>query len=101
MIQVEYGKVEMITPMDDDGSTVVRSSTLHEGIEKDVKVRYEIRVRVESETEVLTEFLKFRDETKDKAKAEFRIEHTNAANLQGFFYIVKCWTELDTKVNIR
>ena len=93
-IDVKYGRVERISKIDGIGSKMIQSATLHNGNETDVKTRLEIRVRVESEKDVLTEFIKFRAETKNMTKAEFRIEHTAIGNKEGFFYVVKCWTEV-------
>jgi hypothetical protein len=94
MPEIKYGRVERESKIDGVGSKMIQSATLHNGNETDVKTRFEIRVRVTSEKDVLTEFLRFRVETKDMAKAEFRIEHTAIGNQQGFFYVVKCWTEV-------
>ena len=80
--------------MDVNGSEMIESATVHDGNMTDVKTRFEIRIKVQSEKDVLTEFLKFRAETKDMTKAEFRIEHTAIGNKDGYFYIVKCWTEI-------
>lgn len=93
-IDVKYGRVERTSKIDGIGSKMIQSATLHNGNETDVKTRLEIRVRVESEKDVLTEFMKFRAETKNMTKAEFRIEHTAIGNKEGFFYVVKCWTEV-------
>lgn len=80
--------------MDSAGSKMIQSATMHNGNETDVKTRFEIRVRVENEKDVLTEFIRFRNETQHMTKAEFRIEHTAIGNKDGFFYVVKCWTEV-------
>lgn len=92
-MDIKYGKVERINTIDGVGSKMIQSATMHNGHETDVKTRFEIKVRVTSEKEVLEEFLRFRSETESKSKAEFRIEHTAIGNEQGFFYVVKCWTE--------
>lgn len=94
MKEIKYGKVERESKIDGVGSKMIQSATLHNGNETDVKTRFEVRVRVESEKDVLTEFLRFRAETKDMTKAEFRVEHTAIGNKDGFFYIIKCWTEV-------
>lgn len=94
MKEIKYGKVERESTIDGVGSKMIQSATLHNGNETDVKTRFEVRVRVESEKDVLTEFLRFRAETKDMTKAEFRVEHTAIGNKDGFFYIIKCWTEV-------
>lgn len=94
MDNIKYGRVERTSKIDGVGSKMIQSATLHNGNETDVKTRFEVRVRVESEKDVLTEFIKFRTETKNMTKAEFRIEHTAIGNKEGFFYVVKCWTEV-------
>lgn len=91
---LKYGKVERESSIDGVGSKMIQSATLHNGNETDVKTRFEIRVRVKDEKAVLTEFIKFRMETEHMTKAEFRIEHTAIGNKDGFFYVVKCWTEV-------
>lgn len=94
MDKIKYGRVERESSIDGVGSKMIQSATMHNGNETDVKTRFEMRVRVESEKEVLEEFLRFRAETRDMTKAEFRIEHTAIGNKDGFFYVVKCWTEI-------
>lgn len=91
---IKYGKVERESSIDGVGSKMIQSATLHNGNETDVKTRFEMRVRVTNEKDVLEEFLRFRIETRDMTKAEFRIEHTAIGNKDGFFYVVKCWTEI-------
>ncbi len=91
---IKYGKVERESSIDGVGSKMIQSATLHNGNETDVKTRFEMRVRVSNEKEVLEEFLRFRAETRNMTKAEFRIEHTAIGNKDGFFYVVKCWTEI-------
>ena len=93
-MEVKYGRVERTSKIDGIGSKMIQSATMHNGNETDVKTRFEIRVKVESEKDVLTEFIKFRTETKNMTKAEFKIEHTAIGNKDGFFYVVKCWTEV-------
>jgi hypothetical protein len=96
-MDIQYGKSERITKMDDNGSVMIESATLHDGVETDVKTRFEIRVRVTSEKDVLTQFLQWRSDTKFMTKAEFRIEHTAIGNKEGYFYVVKCWTEINKR----
>lgn len=94
MDKIKYGKVERTSTIDGVGSKMIQSATMHNGNETDVKTRFEMRVRVTSEKDVLEEFLRFRIETRDMTKAEFRVEHTAIGNEQGFFYVIKCWTEV-------
>lgn len=93
--QPQFGKVERTTTLDDNGSTLTESASIHDGHEIDVKTRFEMRVKVQSEKDVLTEFLRFRAETEKMTKTEFRIEHTAPGNEHGYFYVVKCWTEVN------
>ena len=79
---------------DTDGNKVTMAYPIVNGQAIEVRKRYEIRVRVNSDKEELEEYIKFRTQTKDKLKAEFRIEHTAIGNEQGFYYIVKCWTDV-------
>ncbi len=73
------------------------SYTLVNGHETDIRRHYEMRVRVHSEKEELAEYLRFRDQTRAMTKVEFRIEHTAIGNEQGFYYVIKCWTDVITK----
>ena len=91
---IKYGRVERESTIDGVGSKLIQSATLHNAKETDVKTRFEMRVKVTDEKQVLTEFIKFRAETSGMTKAEFRIEHTALGNQQGHFYVVKCWTEM-------
>lgn len=91
---MRYGKYFEESTLDEEGSIVTRETTMVNSEPTDVKKRYEMRVRVHDEKEELTEFLKFRAETKDKPKCEFRIEHTAIGNQQGFYYVIKCWNEI-------
>lgn len=77
-----YGKVSTIVVTDD---------TLRNGKIVDRRNRYEVRVRVSSAQEELTEFLKFRDETKELKEAEFRVERTKLGDELGYWDIIKCW----------
>lgn len=83
-MEIQYGTITKVTTYVDSKPT-------------DVKEIPEVRVKVVNEQEVLTEFMKFRDETRDMRKAQFRVEHTEAAEKAGHYYIVKTWAELYTK----
>lgn len=67
--------------------------TLRDGQVVDAKQHYEVRVRVNSHEEELTAYLQFRDQTKDQKSCEFRIEHTMNGDKEGYWDIVKCWTQ--------
>lgn len=88
---IQYGKKIETTQLDEEGSTVTNETTMMDFKPVDNRQRFEIRVKVGSEKEELTEFLRFRDETRNMRNAEFRIEHTGKANEQGFWYVVKCY----------
>lgn len=91
---VKYGKIEQHKPMDANGSKLIETWTMHDGNETDTKTKFEIRVRIHNEKELLAEFMKWRAETGHMTNAEFRIEHTAIGNKEGFYYAVKCWTEV-------
>lgn len=91
---MKYGKYFEEQTLDQEGSTVTRETTVVNGEHTDIKKRFEVRIRVRDEKEELTEYLRFRDETKAMAKCEFRIEHTAIGNTQGFYYVIKCWNEI-------
>jgi hypothetical protein len=89
---IRYGKKTETTQLDNNGSFVVSESTIMDYQPVDQRQKFEIRVKVHSDQEELTEFLKFRTETKKMRNAEFRIEHTNKANQEGAWYVVKIYT---------
>ena len=88
---IQYGKKLDTIPLDSEGSFLVDETTVMDFVPVDTRQRFEIRVRVKSEQEELTEFLRFRDETRHMRNAEFRIEHTGKANAEGCWYVVKCY----------
>lgn len=90
----DYGKVKRTSEIDGVGSKMIQSATLHEGKETGVKTSFEIRVKVTNEKQLLMEFMDFRAHTKNMVDASFRIEHTAGGNKDGYFYAVKCWTEV-------
>jgi len=89
---IQYGKKFDTVQLDGEGSFMTNEETVMDFKPVDTRQRFEIRVKVANEKEELTEFLRFRDETRNMRNAEFRVEHTGKANAEGYWYIVKCYT---------
>lgn len=81
-----YGK-ELLTRIHPDGSVEQTETTIRNWEEVSSKREFQHRVHVQSEDQVLAEFIKFRKDHKDNGHA-FYIENT-----QKGMYIVKCWVE--------
>ena len=89
---IQYGKKINTYQLDEEGSFMIDETTVIDFKPVDNRQRFEIRVRVHNEKEELTEYLRFRDETRNMRNAEFAIEHTGKANAEGAYYIVKKYT---------
>ena len=91
-MDVQFGKIVERTQLDNEGSYIETESTILNYEPVDEKQRFEVRVKVRSEQDELTEYLRFRDETRHMRNAEFGIEHSGKANTEGAYYIVKKYT---------
>lgn len=93
----KYGTVVDTTQIDDNGSEMELERTFKDGVVvPPTRRRYAIRVKVHNDQEELTEHLKFKDEAKQGQKYDIatRLERSRVGDQQGFYYFVKCWTEL-------
>ncbi len=93
---MQFGKEEIITQLDDEGSTVTEERHIvNFKTNYPVRKRYERKVRVKDKKEEMTEYLKFSDSLDGTKKdPSFRIESSKHGEENGYYYIVKCWTEL-------
>lgn len=91
-MEIQYGKETIVVELDEMGSSMTDEVTLMDFNRVDNRQRFEIRVKVHSPQEELTEFLKFAEDTRNLSNAEFRIERTARANADGAWYIVKVFT---------
>jgi len=94
---MNYGKKEVIIALDDDnGSTKTISSSYREGaVIGNVRERYEIRHKVNSDLEEFAQFNAFYKEyTNDPSMldVEFRVEGRN--NTDGKRFTVNCYTRI-------
>jgi len=89
---MEYGKIKTTTETED--GSITNEQTLMGSRVVDIRQRYELRSKVLSEQQELTAWLKFRDETRDLKIVEFRVEHTEQGDQQGFWYVVCVWTRI-------
>lgn len=80
-----YGK-EIQTRAHPDGSVEQTENTIRNWDTTSTRTEYQHRVLVQSEDQILSEFIKFRKDHKDGHA--FYIENTTKG-----MYIVKCWTE--------
>lgn len=87
-----YGKHIMTTHLDDNGSTLTTTKG-YRPVGEYVTNRYEIRVKVRNEKEELEQYLAFQKEKLGKKYPEFKIETSHTGDQEGFYYVVKAWTE--------
>lgn len=87
---MNYGRVKTVVKLEDGDFT--NEQVLMGGKVVDAHQRYEVRSRVLSEQQELTAWLKFRDETRGYKTVEFKVEHTDQGDKDGFWYVVCCWT---------
>lgn len=86
--EIEYGKVRVTT----------EQNFIAGAVSAPVRRYYEERVRVSDQKEEFEEYLKFSDELKNRpymVDPAWRIEFGPKNRTDGYYYCVKCWTELD------
>lgn len=91
-MKIRYGKEIMTKTLDPNGSSLV-TTTVFKDFKEFITNRYEIRIPVKDEKEELQQYLLFQKEKQGKIKPEFRVEHSKTGDEQGYYYIVKAWTE--------
>lgn len=96
---VQYGSEKTQTILDADDSTeTIERNIVDFKITGPIRHRFEKRVKVTNAKDEMTEYLRFSDmldDGKTKLDPEFRIEYTAQGKVKGFYYVVKCWTELE------
>lgn len=96
---MEYGKLTERVKV--DSKTDVEAEYVYrEGEGKLIRRRYERRIQVHDKRDEISEYLKFTDNI-DKFRFEikdicFKIEYPKDANKNGDYYVIECWTELDS-----
>lgn len=89
-----FGKVTEEQALDSEGSVLKIETNYQNGVPRLPKYRHvEYRIRVRDSKEEMTEFLKFSDEKVGKLKSNFFTETTPQGEADGWYYVVKCWTE--------
>ena len=96
---MQFGAVTETTTLDDDGSTLsVKKNYSAGNVIGAIRKRFEIRCKVRDAKQEMEEFLQFSDDiraNKDiKREAALRFEYTGHGNENGYYYVVKCWTEI-------
>jgi len=95
-MHLRYGKQTETKTIDDNGSTIkeVKNIVDYKTISP-VRMQYSIREKVKSKKDELTEYLKFSDSLDDsKLDPAFNIERTTHGSQNGYYFVVKSWTEL-------
>lgn len=82
----------MTKNLDTNGSVLITTKGYRNHME-DVTNTYEIRVKVHNEKEELEQYLAFQKEKLGKKFPQFRIEHSRNGDSDGYYYVVKVWTE--------
>lgn len=91
----KFGKVTESQVTDDNGSTVSIETNYQNGAVRLPRYRHvEDRIRVTSVQEEMTHYLRHCEEKIGKLKSNFYTEETPLGREQGWYYVVKCWTEV-------
>lgn len=95
---MEYGTIKTIVILDDNGSTETETINIHKAETiRPVRKSYEIKHRVHNQQEEHQAYLEFSDELqRDKTMLDpcFKLEFTKIGRDNGFYYVVKCYTQL-------
>lgn len=89
---IQYGKRREKVYLDEEGSFMIDHTVVFDYKDQTNYQQFEIRTRVNNSQQELAEYLRFRDETKDLAQAEFGIDHTKDGNEKGYYYVIKRYT---------
>lgn len=96
---MQYGTERTQNTLDAEGSTITAERNIVDfKVVSPVRHRYEMRIRVRNSKDEMTEYLKFSDSLdggKTKLDPVFRIEYSRQGDLAGYYFVVKCWTELE------
>ncbi len=91
---MRYGTERETTTIDQNGSTITKEVHFVDyQPTSPIRKYFAIREKVTSKKDELSEYLKFSDSLDDtKLDPEFKIDRPR--NVTGYYYVVKCWTEL-------
>lgn len=94
---MRYGKERSTTTLDDNGSTQTEERNIVDyQTVNPIRKYYEYRVKVKDKKEEMTEYLKFTDSLDEsKLDPNFKIERSKHGNDNGYYFVVKCYTELE------
>lgn len=99
MPTVKFGKTKETRVLDDNGSVITEEMNIRDSqVILPVRKYYEIRVRVNNREEEYLEYAKFSAEiSKDNTMLDvaFRIEHSKIGDANGYYNIVRCYTQLE------
>lgn len=91
----KFGKVTEVQEVDDEGSTISIETNFQNDVVRLPRYKhFEYRVRVYNPQDEMAEFLKFCDEKMGKLKSNFHTETTKDGKDQGWYYVIKAWTEV-------
>lgn len=94
-----YGAKDTTHVIDDEGSTrTTARNIVNDEIVRPVRQRYEIKTRVHNQREEHEAYLKFSDEfARDRSMLDtyVKIEHSKVGDQNGYYYVVKCYTQLE------
>lgn len=95
--EIRYGK---ITDTYQNGDTTVNTEATYRDfdIAPPIRRRFERRVMVANQKEEIEEYLRFSDKMHKYPAVDvmWRIEHSNRHDNN--YYVIECWTELDTEL---
>jgi hypothetical protein len=93
---MKYGLERITTTLDENGSTLTTITNIREFKEvKPTRKYFEIREKVTDKKQEMTEFLKFSESMDDKKlDPAFKLERTRDGDEKGYYYVIKCWTEV-------
>lgn len=99
MKDIDFGTTKETNVLDNEGSTVTDIINIRAGeVTLPVRKSYEIKIRVHTQKQEHTEYLKFSDDlNKDVTMLEpsFKIEHPKLGRDNGYYLVVKCFTRLE------
>lgn len=94
-----FGTQKTTNLLDDDGSRVTVEENIVAGkVNRPVRKYYEIKTRVHSQKDEHAAYLSFSDEIQhDKSLLDpsWRIENSSLGKEKGFYYVIKCYTQLE------
>jgi hypothetical protein len=94
-----FGNTKTTNILDDKGSTVtLEKNIVNNEVKKPIRQHYEWKTRVHNQIEEHQAYLSFSDElAHDKTMLDpsFRIEKTKIGNDNGYYYVIRAYTQLE------